>query len=602
MKKTSLYIASIALAAAGFAACDNDFERPPMVVPTSSWQANTTIEQFKADYWSTVQGTPQTVGLNADGDSIIVKGRVCSSDESGNIFKYLFVQGESEALAFSLDFYDIYQSYKYGQEIYVNLTGLTIGGYSGLMCVGSGSDANGRVARAPEALFATHAEVSGLPSAAKVDTVLATIPEVNALNTSAEGLQKWQSQLVRFDGVRFENAGQPFAVGTSSNSRYIVDAAGNRINVYNSTYADFKDELLPSGEGSVVGILSYFGTNWQILLNDAAGCIGFEGSDTPVTPPTPSEGDGDGTEAKPYTTAQVIAMNPTSTTDAVKSDVWVSGYIVGYMPTEPSTLLSGTVFGTTGTVPTTNLVIASAPDVTDYTKCVGIQLPSASVTPGLRDALNLQSHPENLGKLLSIKGDVMYYCKGPGVKNASAWTLEGQDSPVTPPAPADGETVFSETFLNGDLGQFGVSVETSGSWTGWRANTKEPLCAIANSYVNSKNEAATAWLFSPAIDLTAYKSAAIVFEQAYGFYFPTKQEEFCTVLVRESGNDNEWQPLTLTVFPEKSGSGNWTGWVENSLDITSLAGKTIEIAFRYVNDGKQSIAWEIKNLKVTAAK
>ena len=239
--------------------------------------------------------------------------------------------------------------------------------------------------------------------------------------------------------------------------------------------------------------------------------------------------------------------------------------------------------------------------MTDYTKCVGVQLPAASVTPGLRDALNLKDHPENLGKRLNIKGDIMYYCKGPGVKNGSAWTLEGQDAPVTPPVTSDAETVFSETFLNGNLGQFGATVETSGSWTGWRANTKDPLCAIANSYVDGKNEAATAWLFSPAIDLTTYKSASIVFEQAYGFYFPTAQGEFCTVLVRESGNENEWQPLTLTAFPQK-GTGNWTGWVENTLDISSLAGKTIEIAFKYVNDGKQSVAWEIKNLKVTAAK
>ena len=160
--------------------------------------------------------------------------------------------------------------------------------------------------------------------------------------------------------------------------------------------------------------------------------------------------------------------------------------------------------------------------------------------------------------------------------------------------------VFSETFLNGDLGQFASSVTTSGSWTGWRANTSNPLCALANSYVSGNNEAAAADLMSPAIDLTGFTSATITFEQAYGFYFPTKQENFCTVNVRESGN-NEWQQLTLTVFPEK-GTGNWTGWVENTLDISSFAGKKIEIDFKYVNDGKQSIAWEIRNLVVKGGK
>ena len=667
MKKTSLYIASIALTAA-LGACDNEFERPPMVVPTSGWEANTTIEEFKAAYWNTVESAPQTVGLTADGDSLIVKGRVCSSDASGNIFKYLFIQGESEALALSLDFYDIYESYKYGQEVYVNLTGLTIGGYSGLMCVGSGVDANGRVARAPEATFKPHAEANGLPNSALVDTFVTTIAAVNEAKATNEGLQTWQSRLVRFDNVRFEDAGQPFAVGTSSNSRYIVDAEGNRMNVYNSTYADFKDELLPSGNGSVVGILSYFGTNWQVLLNDAQGCIDFNGVIPPVFSPAagtvkpgteititcategaeihysldgsdPTEtstlysapivieetttikaiatksglqsspvvtakftvaadapSEGDGSEAAPYTIEQIIALNPTSTQDAVASGVWTQGYIVGYIPTGgSSTTISMTVFGAANAI-ASNLVIAPTKDETDYNNCIAVQLVSGT---DVRSALNLVDHPDNIGKLLTIQGDVMKYCGAAGIKAPTAYKLDGEGSSETPTPPASGKEVFAETFLNGNLGQFASSVETSGSWTGWRANTSNPLCALANSYVNGTNEAATAWLFSPAIDLSDYAAATLSVEQAFGFYFPTEQGSFCTVNIRESGEDNDWEQLTLTAFPEK-GNGNWTGWAENTIDISAYAGKKIEIAFKYVNDGKQSIAWEIRNLSVKA--
>ena len=507
MKKTSLYIASIAFAAVALGACDNEFELPPMVVPTSGWEANTTIEEFKAAYWNTVESAPQTVGLTADGDSLIVKGRVCSSDASGNIFKYLFIQGESEALALSLDFYDIYESYKYGQEVYVNLTGLTIGGYSGLMCVGSGVDANGRVARAPEATFKPHAEANGLPNAALVDTFVTTIAAVNEAKATNEGLQTWQSRLVRFDNVRFENAGEPFAVGTSSNSRYIIDAEGNRMNVYNSTYADFKDELLPAGNGSVVGILSYFGTNWQVLLNDAQGCIDFNGVIPPVF--TPAAGtvkpgteititcatedaeihytldgsdptatstlysapivieetttikaiavktgmqsspvvtakftiaadapdEGDGTEAKPYTIAQIIALNPTSTQDAVASGVWAQGYIVGFIPTGgSSTTLSGTVFGADNAI-ASNIVIAPSKDESDYNNCIAVQLVSGT---DVRAAVNLMDHPENLGKLLTIQGDVMKYCGAPGIKAPTAYKLDGEGGGTTPNPPATG--------------------------------------------------------------------------------------------------------------------------------------------------------------------
>lgn len=521
MKKYSLYIASLALAAVAFTSCDNEFERPPMVLPTSSWQANTTIEDFKAAYWETVEGTPQTIGLTADGDSMIIKGRVCSSDESSNIFKALYVQStdeaDGEALTFVLDFYDIYQTYKLGQEIYVNLTGLTVGGYRGLMQVGI--DNAGQVGRAPEATFALHAQGNGLPSIAKLDTITTSISAVETAKTTPEGLRTWQGRLVRFDNVHFENAGEPFAVGTTSNSRYVIDEGGNRINVYNSTYADFKDEPLPSGNGSVVGILSYFGSNWQVLLNGIDGCIDFNGVAAPVFSPasgavkpgtevtitcatdeaeihytldgsdptisstlytepivineavvikaiatkpghdastivtatfTVSENapaEGDGTEASPYTVAQVIALNPTSTKDAVATDVWAQGYIVGYIPTGgSSTTLSFAVFGADANAAASNIVVAPSKDETNPANCMAIQLASGS---DVRSAANLKDHPENLGKLLTVKGSVYKYCDAPGIKDVTAFKLEGEGSgTVTPePTPADKATFKAATSI-----------------------------------------------------------------------------------------------------------------------------------------------------------
>lgn len=664
MKKLSLYIASLALTAVGFASCDDDFERPPMVLPESDWTANMTIEDFKAKYWNTVETTPVTVGLNEQGDSIILKGRVCSSDKTGNIFKYLMVQGESEAIAISLDFYDICNTYKFGQEVYINATGLTIGGYSGLMCLGDGVDDRGRVSRAAEALFSLHAQVNGLPVLSDVDTVSVTIPVVDEAKTSAEGLQKWQSQLIRLNNVRFENAGEEFAPAGSPNNaaeRYVVDENGNRIMVRNSTYADFKNETLPYGYGSVVGILSYFGTNWQILLNDAGGCMDFNGVATPVFSPVAgvvaegtevtisceTEGaeihytldgsdptiesplyteaivisetttvkaiatkaghdasivvtarytvsadapsDGDGTEAKPYTASQIIALNPTSKDEAVATGVWVKGYIVGSMP-KNNTTLANTIFGANAEV-ASNLVVGPTPDTTDPSVCISVQLISGS---DIRAALNLLDNPGNIGKLVEFKGDVMLYCGGAGIKNASEYKFEGQGGGDTPAPPA-GDAIFSETFLNGNLGQFTATVETSSTWTGWRANTQNPLCALANSYTGGENKEGTAWLVSPEISLAGVTSASISFEQAFGFHFPTAQDEFCVVNVREKGG--QWKALTMTVFPPKP-EKNWSEWVENTLDISEFAGKTIEIGFKYYNDGKQSVAWEIRNLTV----
>ncbi len=147
---------------------------------------------------------------------------------------------------------------------------------------------------------------------------------------------------------------------------------------------------------------------------------------------------GDGTEASPFNTTQVIALNPTSTTEAPAggTNVWIRGYIVGSMPTGgTSTTLSGTNFSTLDAAET-NLVIGPTADCTDYTKCVGIQLPTGSI----RTALNLKSNPGNLGRAVELNGDVMKYCGGPGLKNTKSYKLgEGGDTPVTPPTPSDGK-------------------------------------------------------------------------------------------------------------------------------------------------------------------
>ena len=41
----------------------------------------------------------------------------------------------------------------------------------------------------------------------------------------------------------------------------------------------------------------------------------------------------------------------------------------------------------------------------------------------MRDALALANVPGNLGKVLAIKGDVMKYCAGPGIKQPTEYKL-----------------------------------------------------------------------------------------------------------------------------------------------------------------------------------
>ena len=326
MKKSLIYICA---AAAMLAACDDDFTRPPLVLPpTVQVEPTTTVLDFKTEYWNTISAGPATIGTTGvDGDSVIFVGRVCSSDETGNIYKNIVVQskdsdGRQVAITFSVNAYDIYQSFPFGQEVAVYATGLNIGGYRGLLQFGAVSGSE--MTFMAEDLFKEHVirTGKGLPEPEKVDTTATTIAELNAVKADNASLMFWQSRLVRVDGVSFVEAGQPFA-GTQSVSRYITDENGGRMIVRNSSYASFSDKELPYGTGSVVGILSYFGSDWQILLIDENGCIGFDG----VAPePDPStEPSGNGTPDDPYNVAAALkAINDNTITE---DKVYVKGKI-----------------------------------------------------------------------------------------------------------------------------------------------------------------------------------------------------------------------------------------------------------------------------------
>ena len=95
-------------------------------------------------------------------------------------------------------------------------------------------------------------------------------------------------------------------------------------------------------------------------------------------------------------------------------DVWVSGYIVGGDLT-PSAASFDIPFTSR-----TNLVLGPKSSTIDRSACMSMQLPAGDV----REALNLVDNPENLGRRIYVKGDVVEAYYGiPGIKNVSEFEL-----------------------------------------------------------------------------------------------------------------------------------------------------------------------------------
>lgn len=380
MKSIKLLLSVMLMAIAGLVSCSDDFDAPPVKVPTATIKANTTIADFKAEYWKTE--TPYCVPVNVpEGESKVIAGRVVSSDATGNIYKSLVIQDETAALAISINANSLYTTYRVGQEVVIDLNGMYVGKYANLLQLGYPNEGT----RGTEAgfmaleLFESHAQLNGLPDVSKIDTIPVSISE---LPTTPAEICKMQSQLVRLDNVQWVEAGQRYSEESASTSRNLKDASGNTIIVRNSNYATFRTELLPEGEGTVIGILSYYNNAWQILLRSAEDVIGFK---------TP-----EGVMANPYTIERAKELQGQDITG------WVAGYIVGAVAPGVNEVKANTdiQWGAEAAM-NNNLVIGATADTKDIANCVILPLPQDSK---LRELGNIPDHKDLVGKAIKVKG------------------------------------------------------------------------------------------------------------------------------------------------------------------------------------------------------
>lgn len=135
---------------------------------------------------------------------------------------------------------------------------------------------------------------------------------------------------------------------------------------------------------------------------------------------------GDGTKAKPFSVAEVITINPQSTSEASNTGVWIKGFIVGYYNSTPNPAIVEAVAPFTDDV---NIMVAAKAGETDKTKMVSVQLPAGAV----RTALGLKTTPTNIAKEVLLYGDIMKYNTYPGLKNTAAYWYVEANTGIEPP-------------------------------------------------------------------------------------------------------------------------------------------------------------------------
>lgn len=446
----------------GLVGCQDDFDAPDpsSVVPVATIEPNTTILEVKTLFWNDATNYIDTIGVKEDGSHYIIAGRVISSDAGGNIYNSLVIQDATAALAISVRYNNLYRQYPIGQEVVIDLTDMYIGKYSGLQQLGfpDYSDTYGWQATFMSSAFLQeHLQLNGSPfetledgtvQRQHIDTLTVSITDINNAGASPEGLRSMQSRLVRLNNTYFQDGGTTTVCSAHkvTTDHTLYDDSGNSIKVRVSGYSNFWNDILPEGHGDVVGILSYFNSAWQLLPMDREGFMNFG---NPTLSP--------GAEGNPWTVDQAIAVEEEGS--AIASTGWVSGYIVGSVAPEVTTVTSNSdiVWGSS-TIMDNTLVIASDPSTTDISKCLVFALPENSK---LRQYGNLVDNPSNYGKVITLSGTLAKYMGTYGItgnKGTTAeFSIEGVEIPSDTPTAGDGTESSPYTVAQVRAGATGTS-------------------------------------------------------------------------------------------------------------------------------------------------
>jgi len=197
---------------------------------------------------------------NAIADGTIIKGIITSDDRPGNFYQTLYLEDETAGIALRYGGNGISQTYPPGTRVYVDCSGLYLGDFNGLIQIGV-QDTDNNVERINEANI-PNVLIRG-PLEGEIDGTPITL---DALSTDLVSKKVILSN-VEFAQSELSNNYAEAGEGSSRN-RVVTDCDGNEIIMRNSDFSDFAGTSLPNGNGRVEGVLSVFGSTYQLFIGD----------------------------------------------------------------------------------------------------------------------------------------------------------------------------------------------------------------------------------------------------------------------------------------------------------------------------------------------
>lgn len=211
-------------------------------------------------------------------NDIYVKGYVSSSDKTGNFFKEFFLQdspsNSTGALKIILEQLDSYNRYNFGREVYINLKGLYIGEErtgNGIFTIGGNTEFDqygGTVTRVNQNQINTNI----LRSQVTEEIVPQTLT-FSEITDQQVGLYVQIDEVEFADDLNGERYFDPVEVFDTQRTLQVCNGFNYlEMQLETSSFADFKEYLLPTGNGSIKAVINktFDGSMRVLALNEVS--------------------------------------------------------------------------------------------------------------------------------------------------------------------------------------------------------------------------------------------------------------------------------------------------------------------------------------------
>ncbi|CAN1552097.1 Domain of unknown function DUF5689 [Flavobacteriaceae bacterium] len=261
-----------------FGSCaKEEFDVPKLTCNQPDLKVNRTVEEVRA-----VTGSIVTQYTYDD----IIEAYVVSSDEAGNFFKTISFQtlatATTPAIGFSVpvDASNTYIDFRLGNKVYIKMKDQYSDIYFGGMRIGSiyvNTYNEGGVGRISPNDYkkVLNASCTMVSEELLVRTISITdLLQDSNINTLVE-LSDVQFTSDAIGRHYYEESND---VGGATNWN-LTDRLGNQVLFRTSSFADFADKIVPDGSGKVRGVLTKFGSDFQLLPRSEKDVV-FSGTAT----------------------------------------------------------------------------------------------------------------------------------------------------------------------------------------------------------------------------------------------------------------------------------------------------------------------------------